>query len=78
MKKLLDQMRKELKYNRMQHIQVLLRFNNHKPCIKFTFVDTEDYKRRLKLICSSKKYANQLKLIKETKTTLLYEANICD
>lgn len=71
--KLLDQMIKELKRNRMQHIQVLLRFNNYKPCIKFTSIDTENYKYRLKLICSNKKYANQLTLIKETKTTLLYE-----
>lgn len=72
MKELLKQMRKELEYNRMRHIQVLLRYNNRKPCIKFNFVDTEEYKNRLKLICS-KKYEDKLELIKETKTTLLYE-----
>ena len=38
MKKLLDQMRKELEYNRMRHIQAVLRYNNRKPCVKFTFV----------------------------------------
>ena len=72
MRKLLDQIEKELEYNKMKHVQALFRCSNGVPCVKFVSVDTEDYKNRLKKIINEK-YVDKLVLIKETDITLLYK-----
>ena len=61
---------KELKKNKIQHVQALFRVRNGRRCMQFVSVDTPTYKEKVKAIAD--RYCESLDFIDETKTTITY------
>ena len=68
--KLFEAINRELKENKIQHVQALFRTKDGQLCIKFVSVDNDQYKTKVKAIAD--RYCESLNLIDETKTTLTY------
>lgn len=70
--KLFKALNQELEVNKMQHVQVLMTCtkDRNRLVAKFTSVDTEDLKRKVKELAD--RYHESLVLYKETKTTISY------
>lgn len=67
---LFEQIKKEVKDAHIAHVQVLHTFKNGNICIKFTSVDNDYYKNKVREICD--RYCESLYFVSESKTTMIY------
>lgn len=69
-KNLIVALQDELVKEKIQHIQLLIGSHNGQYIVKFTSVDNDNLRERLRAITD--RYCESLMLIKETKTTRVF------
>lgn len=68
--KLIEALNRELAVNKLQHVQMLVGMRKGRYTVKFTYVDTDRIRAKLKAI--TERYCENLALVEEKKTTIIY------
>lgn len=69
-KNLIEALNRELAVNKLQHVQMLVGMRKGRYTVKFTYVDTDRIRAKLKAI--TERYCESLELVEEKKTTIIY------